>query len=87
MTHKGYNRPYPHTKDDLALLELTQNLTFSHAIQPIRLPSKDYTDEELIKNENRFLVAGWGRAEKIANIGKYDLIQGCWSWGQVWGGN
>ena len=79
LIHKGYNRPFPDTKDDLALLKLTQNLTFSHTIQPIRLPSKNHDDEDLIKNENSFFVAGWGQAidnvaEKIANLGKYDLL-------------
>ena len=77
LSHPEYDfRPFPNISNDLAILELTQNLSYSNTIKAINLPSQNYTDENLIKKQTKFSVVGWGRTENntTGNLKKIEVL-------------
>ncbi len=49
-------------RDDIALIELSRNLTFSPHIQPICLPSKF---NEATPPKQQAVITGWGRSKSM----------------------
>ena len=47
--------------NDIALLELSEDLKFNWKIQPIALPDEDFDEANYLdKSRSKFMVAGWG---------------------------
>ena len=75
IIHPNYVRYRHHDRhiglvlnNDIALLELSEDLNFTDKIQPVALPDEDfdettYTDKE----RSKFMVAGWGKGFDIPN--------------------
>ena len=52
--------------NDIALLELSEDLIFNDKIQPIALPDEDFDEATYIdKERSKFMVAGWGNGFDI----------------------
>ena len=52
--------------NDIALLELSEDLIFNDKIQPIALPDEDFDEATYIdKERSKFMVAGWGKGFDI----------------------
>ncbi|XP_046491538.1 melanization protease 1-like isoform X1 [Neodiprion pinetum] len=56
--HEDYSPNLPEQWADIALLRLSQDVTFTKYIQPVCLPSKSATADE-----GEFYVVGWGRTK------------------------
>ena len=56
------------TNNDIALLELSEDLKFNWKIQPIALPDEDFDEANYLdKSRSKFMVAGWGMGFDIPN--------------------
>ena len=56
------------TNNDIALLELSEDLKFDWKIQPITLPDEDLDEANYLdKSKSKFMVAGWGMGFDIPN--------------------
>ena len=56
------------TNNDIALLELSEDLKFNWKIQPIPLPDEDFDEANYLeKSRSKFMVAGWGSGFDIPN--------------------
>ena len=54
--------------NDIALLELSEDLKFNEKIQPIALPDEDFDETNYLdKSRSKFMVAGWGATFDIPN--------------------
>ena len=54
--------------NDIALLELSEDLEFNEKIQPIALPDEDFDEMNYLnKSRSKFMVAGWGWGFDIPN--------------------
>ena len=54
--------------NDIALLELSEDLKFNERIQPIALPDEAYEETNYLdKSRSKFMVAGWGVKFDIPN--------------------
>jgi secreted trypsin-like serine protease len=52
---------YKAKDNDIALLELSEDLKFNEKIQPIALPDEDFDEANYLdKSRSKFMVAGWG---------------------------
>merc|ERR1711988_304774 len=56
IVHGGWNDKRISAGNDIAILELSEPLTFNKGVQPICLPSSKQTYSE----NDRFVVSGWG---------------------------
>ena len=57
--HHGYDPKSPFLYNDIALIKISQDLTFDNAIKPICLPEKEFLTNETLT------VSGWGFTEAL----------------------
>ena len=68
------------SNNDIALLELSEDLKFNEKIQPIALPDEDFDEENYLdKSRSKFMVAGWGYTFDIPNDFYPLLKSGKWT--------
>ena len=67
IIHPNYFQNF-HEVNDIALLELSEDLEFNEKIQPIALPDEDFDETNYLdKSRSKFMVAGWGTTFDIPN--------------------
>ncbi|XP_034127472.1 chymotrypsin-1, partial [Drosophila guanche] len=61
--HCMYDQPYMH--NDIALVKLTQNITFDEYTQPIELPTRP------VREGDEIVLTGWGAEEAYGSSAEY----------------
>ena len=70
LIHPGFHKNEDNTTvHDLALLKLSNDLEFNDAIQPISLPSQNYSDHHILFSHD-LIFAGYGHEEMDAEEAK-----------------
>jgi secreted trypsin-like serine protease len=79
IIHPNYFHNF-HEVNDIALLELSEDLEFNEKIQPIALPDEDFDETSYLdKSRSKFMVAGWGWGFDIPNDFYPLLKSGKWT--------
>ena len=59
---------YKDQENDIALLKLSEDLSFNEFLQPIALPHYDYNESIGLGTKHlKYFIAGWGKAIRITN--------------------
>lgn len=75
IVHETYDPRIKNSHDDIALLRLEENVTFSDYISPICLPSEDSFNFDEALAGIVLSVAGWGAIEKASSSDKKLIVK------------
>jgi hypothetical protein len=65
IIHENYQPDLRSKRNDIALIRLAEDVTFSQFIKPILLPNDEIKSEFLIGSQH--VIAGWGRTVMCAS--------------------
>lgn len=75
IAHEGYNEKNPNRANDIGLIRLDSEVTFTDYVRPICLPSS--VNSPRAQTNAKLVSAGWGRTQtsKLFHIISFALFQ------------